>query len=104
MKYFIYRITCKTIPTDFYIGSTINASRRKSHHKKNCRNKRGKLYWNKLYVFVRANGDWENFTFEVIETGEVENKDDIRRKEQEYIDSLQPTLNVCKAYKKDLKA
>jgi hypothetical protein len=62
------------------------------------------LYWNKLYVFVRSNGDWENFTFEVIETGEVENKDDIRRKEQEYIDSLQPTLNVCKAYKKDLKA
>jgi len=99
MKYYIYRINCKTVPLEFYIGSTNKFSSRKSNHKKSYKNKRSKKYWCKLYLFIRSNGGWDNFEMVIIEDGEVNIKVDILRKEQEYINSLCPTLNTNKACK-----
>ncbi len=45
IKYTIYKIIDNNNPEQFYIGSTLCFSRRKSHHKKNVTNKRGKRYW-----------------------------------------------------------
>ena len=53
MKCYIYKIENNNDKDQFYIGSTLNLSRRKSHHKKNVRNRVGKLYWCKLYVYIR---------------------------------------------------
>ena len=63
MKCYIYRIQNNNDPEQFYIGSTLNLSRRKSHHKKNVKNRVGKLYWTKLYQYIREHGGWDNFTF-----------------------------------------
>ena len=99
MKLYIYKIYCINKPNDFYIGSTNNLSSRKSHHKKNVKNKVGKRYWTKLYVFIRENGGWESFMFEKLIELECLTTDEIRKREQLYIDDLKPTLNSIKSFK-----
>ena len=98
MKYVIYEIRHKLLTTEFYIGSTNKFSSRKSKHKKNVNNKVGKLYWSKLYLFIRKNGGWDNIIMDKLYEGECETKDDIRIKEQYYIDTMNPTLNSIKSY------
>lgn len=98
MKYWIYKIIDKNNNEEFYIGSTNNFSSRKSHHKKNVNNKSGKKYWCKVYQYIRANGNWENFDIIILEAGTCEDKEYYKQKEQEYIDKLKPTLNSMKAY------
>jgi hypothetical protein len=99
MKYYIYKIVDKNNPEEFYIGSTSNFSSRKSKHKKNTNNKVGKNYWCKIYQYIRANGNWDNFEMSILEAGTCEGKGLCRKKEQEYIVNLKPTLNSINAYK-----
>ena len=103
MKFYIYRIQDNNDPTQFYIGSTLNLSRRKSHHKKNVRNKVGKLYWCKLYVYIRNHGGWDSFTFSKIEEIDIECISDGTCFEQSIIEQLKPTLNSIKASLKHYK-
>ena len=97
IKYTIYKITDNNNPEQFYIGSTKCFSRRKSHHKKNVTNKRGKRYWTKLYVYIRQNGGWDNFNMEAIQVSDYETKQEALRDEQTFINNLKPTLNVNNA-------
>jgi hypothetical protein len=97
MKYFIYCI--KKENEILYIGSTNNFSQRKHKHKKNTTNKRGKLYWLKLYLFIRENGGINNFIFEILENGECITKEEIRKIEQKFLDIYNPNLNTKKSYK-----
>jgi len=99
MKCYIYKIENNTDKDQFYIGSTLNLSRRKCHHKKNVKNKRGKLYWCKLYVYIRENGGWDNFTFTKIHEMEVESMSQCTEQEQAIINMLKPTLNSIKSSK-----
>ena len=99
IKYTIYKIIDNNNNEQFYIGSTKCFSRRKSHHKKNVTNKRGKRYWTKLYVYIRENGGWDNFTMEAIQISDYETKQEALRDEQNFIINLKPTLNVNKAIK-----
>jgi predicted GIY-YIG superfamily endonuclease len=95
-RYFIYCIKFKN--DIVYIGSTNNFSQRKSKHKKNTTNKRGKLYWLKLYLYIRENGGINNFIFEILENGEKETKEEIRKIEQNFIDKYNPNLNSKKSF------
>jgi hypothetical protein len=99
MKCYIYKISNKKDPSQFYIGSTLNLSRRKSHHKKNVKNKVGKLYWCKLYLYIRDNEGWDNFTFEKIHEMDVESMSNCVEEEQAIINLLKPTLNSIKSSK-----
>jgi hypothetical protein len=99
MKYYIYKIQNNNDPKEFYIGSTLNLSRRKSHHKKNVTNKRGKLYWCKLYLYIRENGGWINFTFSKIHEMDVESMTKCVEEEQAIINLLNPTLNSIRSCK-----
>jgi hypothetical protein len=104
MKYFIYSINFNN--EILYIGSTNNFSQRKHKHKKNTTNKRGKLYWLKLYLFIRENGGINNFIFEILENGEIEYSDEnpkgykleIRKIEQNFLDKYNPILNTKKSF------
>jgi predicted GIY-YIG superfamily endonuclease len=99
MKYWIYKITDKEEPLEFYIGSTNRFSSRKSHHKKNVNNKRSKKYWCKLYQYIRWREGFDNFEMSIIEQGECDDRLFIRNKEQEYINELNPTLNSIRVIK-----
>ena len=82
----IYRIT-NTITGDFYIGSSKNIKRRWAEHK-------WQSTWNKhpnnpMYQDMQKYGD-DKFVFEII--AEVE-EEQLKEKEQEFIEALQPTYN-----------
>lgn len=91
MKGRVYKITSqKTI--DFYIGSTIQELKHRfKTHRSNAHV--GKKM--KLYECMREHGI-DNFTIELIEEFEINNKNDIKlgEKEKEYFDKLKPTLNM----------
>jgi hypothetical protein len=99
MKCFIYRIQDNNNPEQFYIGSTLNLSRRKSHHKKNVHNKVGKLYWTKLYKYIRDNGGWDNFTFTKTHEIDIECLSQGTGFEQTIIDQFKPPLNSIRSSK-----
>ncbi len=99
MKYYIYKIIDKNNEKEFYIGSTTRFSSRKSHHKKNTNNRVSKKYWCKLYQYIRANGNWDNFDMVIIEEGNSDDRNTIKQKEQEFINNLKPSLNSIKACK-----
>ena len=80
---------------DFYIGSTISTlkERERLHNirlRENVRN-------NKLYEKCRDNNITKIICI-LLEEREVENIDEIRQLEQEYIEKLNPTLNSQSAY------
>ena len=86
----VYKIT-NTVTGDFYIGSSKDVKRRWSEHKlpsrwKQCKN-------NQMYLDMRKYGI-ENFVFEILEEVEI---DSLKEKEQEFIEKLKPTYNICNA-------
>ena len=87
----IYKLHCLDSDIkDFYIGSSKKFKARKSNHKSVCNNENSNRHNLKVYKFIRANGGFQNFDFEILlETIE----DDIKKIEQKYIDELKPTLN-----------
>lgn len=89
----IYKITC-TITGDFYIGSSKNISKRWNAHCAPCTHKAYPNY--KMYQDMDKYG-LENFTFEVLEETE-----DLKVREQFYMDTLKPTYNYRRSYLLDL--
>ena len=97
----VYKLYCKDENIkDFYIGSSTNFKRRKYAHKSICNNPNNRRHNLKVYKFIRANGGYENFDYEIIlKTDE----DEIKKIEQKYIDELKPTLNCINACGLDRK-
>ena len=97
----IYKIVCKDESIkDLYVGHTTNFVQRKYQHKQassdihnNC----------KLYKTVRSNGGWDNWTMEIINFFNCENSYEARKKEQEYYESLNATLNTVSPLPNTLK-
>ena len=80
----VYKIT-NNITGDFYIGSSKNIKRRWAQHKRPSVQKQ----WpnSKLYKGMASYG-LDNFTFEIIEE-----TDNLREREQYYIEQLNPSYN-----------
>ena len=89
----IYKIVCKdlTIP-NCYVGQTTNWIKRKSRHKKNCKN--GTAY---VYQFIRENGNWENWQMIMIEKIACDDFISACAKEREWIEKLNADLNSYSA-------
>jgi len=86
----IYKIT-NLINNKIYIGSAVNFRERKNGHLHRLRkNKHHSQYLQRSY---NRHGE-ENFKFEILEC--VENKEDLIKREQYYIDALNPHYNTCK--------
>ena len=83
----IYKIENK-LTGKFYIGSSKNIQRRWSAHKSAANKKELDLYKDMRELGI------ENFIFSVIEECK---EDELRIKEQYYIDSLKPSYNKVKA-------
>lgn len=85
----IYKIV-NDINDEIYVGSTVQKlNRRLNDHKYDSKKF---IKRNGLYVMVNEVG-WEHFKIVLIEEFEVDNKNQKLRKEQEYMDSLKPSLN-----------
>jgi len=93
MKYYtIYKISCKDLDIkEGYVGSTDNYGNRQGTHKSRCSNNNCKEYNTKIYTFIRANGNWENFVMENIE---CYTKTEARIKEREWSDRIDSRLNT----------
>ena len=90
----VYKIYCldENIK-DCYIGSTINFHKRQIRHKNNCNNTNDSSYNLKVYTFIRANGGFSNWDFEVLETFNTIDKIDLHKIEGQYIKKNNTTLN-----------
>jgi len=86
----IYKIT-NLINSKFYIGSSINLTRRKAEHK--YRRKLNIIHNSAIRSAVLKYGE-ENFIFEILEI--IDCKSKLQELEQYYIDLLNPQYNIRK--------
>ncbi len=98
MKGVIYRIFHRDNEDLCYIGSTTDYYMRKAHHKHSCNNVNNKDHNIKLYQIIRENGSWDCFQFDILEEVCCETKEELHKKEDEYITTLKPVMNSQKAF------
>jgi hypothetical protein len=92
---YFYKVVCRDLNIkDVYVGHTTDFKTRKCKHKSACCSQidsnKHNLY---VYTFIRANGGWENFDMILIEKHKCEDRLHAFKKEREYIESLNATLN-----------
>ena len=108
-NYWIYQWKCKNrveslvegsnapFCNDFYIGHTNNYEKRKQEHIKSCNNSKTKNHFCKIYQCIRANGGIDNWEMVILEQFCANNRKEAELKEQQYIDKMKPSLNMCRA-------
>ena len=90
----IYKIQNKFKTDLMYIGSTATTlQQRLSTHK--CKSKI-KNYT--LYNVIKHTGGWKNYTITLIKDFACNDKEELRKEEQMYINALRPNLNTQNAY------
>jgi len=84
---YIYKLIHKNATNDdmIYIGSTINIIIRMRLHKSSCIKPYNEKYHYKVYKYIRQNGGWENWKYEIIDEVEIANKYEGYKYEKEYI-------------------
>jgi len=97
---YVYKLYCDGIK-DFYIGSSFDMKQRKRDHKSNCNNPNTKKYNIKVYKYIRENGGYNNWKYEILVEKEFENKTALLIKEKECIVLFKPSLNSKSAYRTD---
>jgi len=95
----IYKIEHLDKPELVYIGSTTMFNRRKSSHKRNCKNETNKEYNGKLYNMMRLNGGWDAFKCMIIKEFPCNNKTELLIEEEKNRKEYQATLNQNRAYR-----
>ena len=95
----VYKIWYEDDPDEFYIGSTKHdaLSKRMSMHRRDA--KKGKK--SKIYQTIREKGG--DFKYIQIASCMVSCKDEQCAFEQEWIDRLNPTLNMMRAHGRDIE-
>jgi exonuclease VII large subunit len=92
----IYKLVCNDIDVkECYVGSTINLTRRKCHHKHRCNDKNNKAYHLYVYQFIRENGGFENWDMIQVEQYNFNTRNELHSKERYWVEQLQATLNSC---------
>lgn len=99
MEIVIYKIYDREVPNICYIGSTRHFNKRKSHHKKNCKNTCSKHYNHPLYKYIRAIGGWDYFSIEIIHKAPIKSSGEGLQIEQKFIDDIKPLLNCKNSFK-----
>ena len=98
-KTHFYKIVCKdTTITDCYVGHTTDFTKRKSKHKSHCNSATTRVHNMPVYHFIRENGGWVNWDMVLINTTECENSLEAKKREREYIEELDATLNRVRPF------
>lgn len=97
----VYNLECiDPLIKEIYVGSSTNTKQREKNHKSDCNNENSKYYNLRVYVFIRANGGWDNWRLVIIEDNfPCENLTQIRAKERHHYDLLKPQLNMVRPLK-----
>ena len=97
-KTHFYKIVCKDLSIkDCYVGHTTNFKNRKNAHKRKCYDENDQVHYNfYVFQFIRDNGGFDNFDMILINTECCENSLEARKREREYIEELNATLNKIK--------
>ena len=96
-----YMISCKDKSiSDVYIGHTTNFVQRKHAHKRACINQRSPNHNYKVYKVIREHQGWENWNMEIIGFNKCEDHNEARKKEQEYYEKYEASLNSILPQKK----
>tara|TARA_Y100000114_G_scaffold153556_2_gene173761 strand:- start:590 stop:1222 length:633 start_codon:yes stop_codon:yes gene_type:complete len=90
--YFIYQLYFENFPDFCYIGMTKNMKTRLRLHKSACNNKYKKQI--KLYDFMIQNNLQDKINYLILEELETNEKDEAKKIERFYIETIQPNLNV----------
>mgnify|MGYP000099865419 FL=1 len=87
MFVYIYKLIKKDALNDdmVYIGSTEDINDRMSKHKYSCNNIKNQSYNCKVYKYIRDNGGWDEWKYEIVDEVEVALRNDAARYEGEYI-------------------
>jgi len=87
MFVYIYKLIKKDAINDdmIYIGSTEDIKCRMSTHKIRCNNIKSRNYNYKVYKYIRDNGGWNEWKYEIIDEVEVALREDAGIYEGEYI-------------------
>tara|TARA_B100000780_G_scaffold196313_1_gene138605 strand:- start:1817 stop:2404 length:588 start_codon:yes stop_codon:yes gene_type:complete len=93
----IYRFYCidPNIKDD-YIGHSAEFHKRKIKHKHRCNNNKNSSkteYHSKVCKFIRENGGFDNWIFEILEYANLKDVDEAETLEGHYIEIFKPTLN-----------
>ena len=96
MKYIFYSI--KSIDNDeiIYVGTTTNYKKRMIQHKSRSKNENDKEYNKPLYIYIREQGGFNNFEFDIIEEVECDNKNEALVIENKYIEQYNCKCNKHK--------
>lgn len=98
--YTFYKILCKNSNIlDCYVGQTINFANRILQHKKSYKNGDSP----KLYEFIRNNGGFENFYFEIICECNLSSLQEALDIEHRLIKEINPSLNTILKFHKLIK-
>ena len=91
----VYKVVHKEQPNKFYIGSSKNVEVRLAKHKWLCQSPTPPARL--LYKELLADGV-EQYTMEILETMDCYDSRRLKEREQHYITTLRPCLNVIAAY------
>jgi len=90
----IYKLHSKNpLIEDGYVGKSGDFHKRKICHKSNCNSVKSDEYNKKAYVFIRENGGYDNWDFEILETANLEDEKEAAALERYWIETLKPSLN-----------
>ena len=92
-KSIIYSITCNSDASLNYIGSTTEYTKRKASHKKCCNLETDKDHNRFVYITIRENGGWENWTMKPIKEYPCETKIQLLIEEERIRKEMHATLN-----------
>ena len=97
----VYRIYNRNNPSDFYIGSSRCITRRIYEHHTGCYDEKSPQYNSRLYTHIRDTGGWGNWVIDGFYSFSCDSDEELREKEQEFINRLKPPLNINRAAKTD---
>lgn len=94
--YLLLHKKCKGEPRlefEHYGGSTTCWKERNRHHKEKCTDPNSKNYNLKVYQYIREHGGYDNWEMVLVQTVEVESKQELRKIEAYWIIFTGATLN-----------
>ena len=95
----IYKIEHFDNESLVYVGHTTNFDKRKTQHKRSCKNDNDTHYNYKVYQMIRQNGGWDMFKMIEVEKYPCNDRREAERRENEVMKELKASMNMIKSFR-----